>query len=98
MLTAGLTHPDNRGGEDFACLNCGYKTHADYDATKNIGLRYLRRNQTGGDEGAPLGVRLNRGTLKLDRGYSPTCRLEQESTLSPTALAVGSSIPTLSVS
>jgi len=68
----GFTHPDNRDGEEFECLKCGYKNHADYNAAKNIGLRYLRRNQTGGDGGAPLGVRLNSGTLTVNGGYSPT--------------------------
>jgi len=69
--TCGFTHPDNRDSEDFACLKCGYKNHADYNAAKNIGLRYLRRNQTGGDGGAPLGVRLNSGTLNVNGDYSP---------------------------
>ena len=55
----GFTHPDNRDGEGFACLKCGYENHADYNAAKNIGLRYLRRNQTGDGGGAPVGVRLN---------------------------------------
>jgi IS605 OrfB family transposase len=40
----GFTHPDNRDGEGFECLKCGYENHADYNAAKNIGLRYLRRN------------------------------------------------------
>ena len=61
-----VTHSDNREGEDFECLKCGYENHADYNAAKNIGLRYLRRNQTGGDEGAPVGVRLNRGMFILN--------------------------------
>jgi len=67
----GFTHPDNRDNEEFECLKCGYKNHADYNASKNIGLRYLRRNQTGADGGAPLGVRLNSGTLNVNGGYSP---------------------------
>jgi len=67
----GFTHPDNRDGEAFECLKCGYENHADYNAAKNIGLRYLRRIQTGGDGGAPLGVRLNSGTLNVNGGYSP---------------------------
>ena len=67
----GFTHPDNRDSENFECLKCGYENHADYNAAKNIGLRYLRRNQTGGDGGAPLGVRLNSGTLNVNGGYSP---------------------------
>ena len=83
----GFTHPDNREDEGFECLKCGYENHADYNAVvrlrltgskreafataKNIGLRYLRRNQTGGDGGAPLGVRLNSGTLNANGVYSP---------------------------
>jgi putative transposase len=67
----GFTHPDNRDNEAFECLKCGYENHAEYNATKNIGLRYLRRNQTGGDGGAPLGVRLNSGTVNVNGGYSP---------------------------
>ncbi|WP_181685231.1 RNA-guided endonuclease InsQ/TnpB family protein [Halorhabdus salina] len=69
----GFTHPDNRDSEKFECLKCGYENHADYNAAKNIGLRYLRRNQTGDDGGAPLGVRLNSGTLNVNGEYeSPT--------------------------
>jgi putative transposase len=67
----GFTHPDNRNGEDFECLNCGYENHADYNAAKNIGLRYLRRNQTGDGGGAPVGVRLNRGMLNANGEYEP---------------------------
>jgi transposase len=52
-------------------LNCGCENRADYNAAKNIGVRYLRRNQTGGSGGAPLGVRLNSGTLNANGGYSP---------------------------
>jgi IS605 OrfB family transposase len=67
----GFTHPDNREGETFDCQKCGYENHADYNAAKNIGLRYLRRNQTGSGGGAPLGVRLNSGMVNVNGGYSP---------------------------
>ncbi|WP_229114793.1 RNA-guided endonuclease InsQ/TnpB family protein [Halapricum desulfuricans] len=67
----GFTHPDNRDGEDFECLKCGYENHADYNAAKNIGLRYLRRNQTGDGGGAPVGVRLNRGMVNANGEYDP---------------------------
>jgi putative transposase len=67
----GFTHPDNRESESFECLKCGYENDADYNAAKNIGLRYLRRNQTGGDGGAPVGVRLNSGTLNANGAYDP---------------------------
>ena len=69
--TCGFTHPDNREGEEFGCLKCGYENHADYNAAKNVGLRYLRRNQTGDGGGAPVGVRLNRGTLNANGEYEP---------------------------
>jgi putative transposase len=67
----GFTHPDNRDSEDFECLKCSYENHADYNAAKNIGLRYLRRNQTGDGGGAPVGVRLNSGTLNVNGEYEP---------------------------
>jgi IS605 OrfB family transposase len=63
--TCGFTHPDNREGDSFECQKCGYENHA----AENIGLRYLHRNQTGGDEGAPLGVRLNSGMVNVNGEY-----------------------------
>jgi putative transposase len=66
-----FTHPDNRESESFECQKCGHENHADYNAVKNVGLRYLRRNQTGDDGGAPVGVRLNRGTLNANGEYEP---------------------------
>ena len=65
----GFTHPDNRDSEALECLKCGYENHADYNAAKNIGLRYLRRTQTGDGGGAPVGVCLNRGTLNVNGEY-----------------------------
>ncbi len=42
----GFTHEDNRphtkGKDEFGCLKYGYDIHADYNAAKNIGLKYLR--------------------------------------------------------
>ncbi len=73
---SGFTHPDNREGESFECLKCGYQNHADYNAAKNIGLRYLRRNQTGDGGGAPLGVRLNSGMLNVNGAYDPPASSE----------------------
>jgi IS605 OrfB family transposase len=67
----GFTHPDNRKRDLFECLKCCYENHADYNAAKNIGLRYLRRNQTGSGGGAPVGVRLNSGTLNANGEYEP---------------------------
>lgn len=68
----GFTHPVNRSGSKFKCRKCGYENHADYNAAKNVGMKYLRRSKkvTGG--GASVGVRLNNGTLKANGEYSPT--------------------------
>ncbi len=70
MFECGFTHPDNRESEDFACLKCGYENNADYNAAKTIGLRYLRRTQTGSGGGAPVGVRLNSGTVTANGEYA----------------------------
>jgi IS605 OrfB family transposase len=67
----GFTHPNNREGKSFECLKCEYQNDADYNAAKNIGLRYLRGTQTESDGGAPVGVRLNSGTLNVNGEYSP---------------------------
>jgi IS605 OrfB family transposase len=69
--TCGFVHDKNRRQESFRCQKCGYENHADYNASKNIGFRYLRRRQNAGDGGAPVGVRLNRGTLNVSGEYSP---------------------------
>jgi len=31
-----ITHDDNRHGEDFECLDCGYQNHADYNAVAGL--------------------------------------------------------------
>ena len=67
----GFTHPDNRDSEGFECLKCGYENHADYNAAKNIGLRYLRRNQTGDGGGVSVGIALNSGMLNANGEYEP---------------------------
>jgi putative transposase len=70
----GFTHDDNRHGEHFCCQKCGYKVNADYNAAKNIGTRYARKQQhklrsspTSGDGDAPVNVRLNGGMLNGER-------------------------------
>ena len=66
----GFTHEDNRDGEQFQCLKCGYEINADYNGAKNVGLRYLRKRQhslrsspTSGNADAPVDVRITGGTL-----------------------------------
>jgi transposase, IS605 OrfB family, central region len=66
----GFTHEDNRNGEQFCCLKCGYEVNADYNAAKNVGTQYARKQthrlrsspkSPGGD--APVNVRITGGTL-----------------------------------
>jgi IS605 OrfB family transposase len=73
----GFTHEDNRDGEQFCCLKCGYEVNADYNAAKNVGMRYARKEHhrlrsspksAGGD--APVDVRINGGMLNGD-SYQP---------------------------
>ena len=44
-IDCGFTHEDNRDGEHFECLKCGYQINADYNGAKNVGLRYMRKRQ-----------------------------------------------------
>ena len=66
----GFTHDDNRHGEQFRCQKCGYEVNADYNAAKNIGIRYarkqkhrLRSSPTSAGGAAPVDVRVNGGML-----------------------------------
>jgi len=69
-MDCGFTHEANRDGEHFHCQKCNYEVNADYNAAKNIGLRYarkrkhrLRSSPTSGGGDAPVDVRINGGTL-----------------------------------
>lgn len=41
----GFTVDKNRNGSDFECRKCGYQLHSDYNAAKNIGVKFLRNGQ-----------------------------------------------------
>lgn len=65
----GFTHEDNRDGGSFECLKCGYSVHADYNAAKNIAVKYakkLRRSHKSSDGGAPVDVPMNSGLLTVE--------------------------------
>ena len=66
----GFTHEDNRHGEQFCCQKCGYEVNADYNAAKNVGVRYarkrvhrLRSSPKSGSGDARVDVRVNGGML-----------------------------------
>ena len=65
-----FTHDGNRHGEQFGCQKCGYEVNADYNAAKNIGVRYARKRQhklrsspASGSGDAPVDVRVTSGTF-----------------------------------
>ncbi len=69
-IGCGFTHEDNRDGEHFSCRKCEYEVNADYNAAKNIGLRYARKRQhrlrsssTSANADAPVDVRIHGGML-----------------------------------
>ena len=73
----GFTHDGNRHGEHFCCQKCGYEVNADYNAAKNIGVRYarkrthrLRSSPTSGSGDVQVDVRVNGGTLNGE-SYQP---------------------------
>ncbi len=74
-LDCGFTHEGNRDGQHFECQNCGYAVDADYNAAKNVGLRYarnvhhsLRSSHTSSSGDAPVDVRIHGGTLNGSTG------------------------------
>ena len=73
----GFTHEGNRHGEQFECQKCGYEVNADYNAAKNIGVRYARKRQhklrsspKSGSGDAQVDVRVNGGMLN-GKSYQP---------------------------
>ncbi|WP_096389935.1 RNA-guided endonuclease InsQ/TnpB family protein [Halopenitus persicus] len=69
----GTTLRENRQTQErFCCVKCGYEVNADYNAAKNIGLKYLRSAQKSSGGGVPVNVRLNRGTLNVNGDYEPS--------------------------
>lgn len=75
----GHTNRSNRRTKhDFQCRECEYLVDADYNASKNVGLRYVRRVQKPQDGRATCQLALKSGTLKPSEGSSSTERLEVE--------------------
>ena len=67
----GFTADENRPiRNDFRCLNYGLKANADYNAGKNIGLRYVRRGQQSPRRTGNSQLALKSGTLKPKGGFT----------------------------
>jgi len=92
----GCTLDENRDGQRFVCLDCGYRSNADYNAAKNVARKLalkLHRGQKSPDGGAFCQYALKSGIMIVtatevasDHYWSA----KRESTDKPTASAVGS--------
>jgi putative transposase len=92
----GFTHGSNRRSKhEFVCQKCKYELNADYNASKNIARKLLKRlhsGQTSSSGGAPCQCALTSGTLNLNGDYTASDpeSAEGESTDKPTTSVVGS--------
>ncbi|MFW6072145.1 MAG: zinc ribbon domain-containing protein [Thermoplasmatota archaeon] len=68
----GHIDKNNRSKERFKCKKCGYELHADYNASKNIGIKLLQQRQKSSAGAGNGQLALKSGTLKLNGDYSPT--------------------------
>ncbi|ELY45615.1 IS1341-type transposase (TCE32) [Natronorubrum bangense JCM 10635] len=60
----GFTASENRPTRtDFCCQKCGAKANADYNAAKNIGMRYVRRGQQSSRRTGDSQLALKSGTV-----------------------------------
>jgi IS605 OrfB family transposase len=91
----GFTHELNRRSKhQFVCQKCEYELNADYNASKNIARKLLKRlhsGQTSSSGGAPCQCALTSGTLNLNGEFhaSVDSTAEGESTDKPTSSLVG---------
>jgi len=65
---ADANRPTRNG---FRCQHCGSEANADYNAAKNIGLRYVRRGQQSSRRTGDSRLALKSGTVRPNGGFSP---------------------------
>ncbi|MFA9517569.1 RNA-guided endonuclease InsQ/TnpB family protein [Halopenitus sp. H-Gu1] len=67
----GFTADENRPTRnDFRCQKCDSEANADYNAAKNIGLRYVRRGQQSSRRTGNSQLALKSGTVTLSGGFT----------------------------
>lgn len=68
----GFTHDDNRDGDVFRCQKCGMELHSDYNAARNIAMKYLQNRRKSGAGGATNHLALKSGTVNGSGDFTPT--------------------------
>ncbi len=73
----GHVHEDNRDGKKFKCVECGYEVNADYNASKNIAMKYIVENDLHDVHkscrgGAICHLALKLGMLSVSEAYAST--------------------------
>ena len=67
----GFTADENRPTRnDFQCQKCESEANADYNAAKNIGMRYVRRGQQSSRRTGNSQLALKSGTVTLSGGFT----------------------------
>jgi len=67
----GFTADENRlARNDFRCQKCGSEANADYNAAKNIGMRYVRRGQQSSRRTGDSQLALKSGTVTPNAGFT----------------------------
>jgi len=67
----GFTSAENRPTRDhFECQSCGTEANADYNAAKNVGLRYVRRGQQSSRRTGDGQLALKSGTVTPNGGFT----------------------------
>jgi putative transposase len=75
----GHTGDRNRAGRDwFECEECGNTANADYNAAKNIGLRFVRRGLQNSRRTGHGQLALKSGTVKPNGVFTPYSGAESE--------------------
>jgi putative transposase len=70
-IECGFTADENRQTRnDFQCVKCESEVNADYNAAKNIGLRYVRRGQQSSRRTGNSQLALKSGTVTPSGGFS----------------------------
>ncbi|KTG29479.1 RNA-guided endonuclease InsQ/TnpB family protein [Haloferax profundi] len=93
--SCGFTHENNRRSKhQFVCQKCEYELNADYNASKNVARKLLKKLHSGQKSsggGAPCQCALTSGTLNLNGDFHASVKstAEGESTDKPTTSVVG---------